>query len=320
MARMTSIYTSITDLVGNTPLLELTKYTAARNLKARIVGKVEYFNPAGSIKDRAAWAIIRSAEVSGELRPGGQIVDITSGNTGIALAAVAARRGYRAKFYHSDNISPDKITLLKAYGAELVSIPNTELTDPTALLAIVENIVKDNPDAFFANQLANPANPLTHYETTGPEIWRDTDGQVDVLVGGVGTGGTISGAGRFLREHNPDVRIIVAEPGLGSLPTPDHPYPAEIDGVHKVTELDTQFLPPNYNTEIADEVIAVETAQAREVAQALAREEGLVIGTSSAAIVWVATQLAKRPEYEGKLIAAILPDSGERYLSAGTFG
>jgi cysteine synthase A len=316
---MPDIRTSIIDLIGNTPLLELAAYAANRDLPARIVAKVEYFNPAGSVKDRAAWAIIRAAEEAGLLQPGGQIVDITSGNTGIALAAVAARRGYRTKFYLSDNISPDKITLLAAYGAEIVKVPNGSFADPAFLPAFLERIQAENPDAYFSNQLGNPVNPQVHYETTGPEIWRDTDGEVDAVVGGVGTGGTISGAGRYLREQNPDVKVFVAEPGLGSLPTAENPYPAEIDGVHKVSEVESDFLPQNFDASVVDEAIALETEQAFETARALAREEGLLVGTSSGAIVWAATQLARRPEFAGKTIVAVLPDTGERYLSAGTF-
>jgi cysteine synthase A len=316
---MPNIHQNITELIGNTPLIELGSYARNRGLGARIVAKVEYFNPAGSVKDRAAYAIIRQAEVSEQLKPGGTIVDITSGNTGIALAAIAARLGYRTKFYLGDNISPDKITLLEAYGAELVKIPNSEFTDPAFLPAFLERIAADNPDAFFANQLGNPANPQVHYETTGPEIWRDTDGEVAAIVGGVGTGGTISGSGRFFKEQNPDVFVAVAEPGEGSLPTPENPYPAEIDGVHKVTEVESEFLPGNYDASVVDEVIALETQQAREAARALAREEGLLVGTSSGAILHAATQLAKRPEFSGRIIVAVLPDTGERYLSAGTF-
>jgi len=316
---MAAISRSITDLIGNTPLLELAKYSENRGLGARIVAKIEYFNPAGSVKDRAAWSIIRSAESEGLLEPGGLIVDITSGNTGIALAAVAARRGYRTKFYLSDNISPDKITLLSAYGAEVVKVPNGNFADPAFLPTFLEQIAAENPGAFFANQLGNPANPRVHYETTGPEIWRDTDGVVDALVGGVGTGGTVSGAGRYLREQNPDIYVVVAEPGLESLPTVENPYPDEIDGVHKVSEVEADFLPPNFDETVTNEVIALETQQAWETARALAREEGLLVGTSSGAIVWAATQLADRAEFAGKTIVAVLPDTGERYLSAGTF-
>jgi len=316
---MPDIRTSIIDLIGDTPLLELAAYAANRDLKARLVAKVEYFNPAGSVKDRAAWSIIRTAEEAGLLGPGGKIVDITSGNTGIALAAIAARRGYTAKFYLSDNISPDKVALLRAYGAEVVTFPNGDLADPAFEPALLQRIESENPDAYFTNQLGNPANPRAHYETTGPEIWRDTGGAVDVFVGGIGTGGTISGAGRYLRERNPGIKIFVAEPGPGSLPTAENPYPAEIDGVHKVSEVEPDFLPQNFDAAVVDEAIPLETAQAFETARALAREEGLLVGTSSGAIVWVATQLARRPEFEGKTIVAVLPDTGERYLSAGAF-
>ncbi|MHA7985027.1 PLP-dependent cysteine synthase family protein [Rathayibacter sp. CAU 1779] len=317
---MARIHSSITDLIGDTPLIELGRYAERRELTARLLAKVEYFNPAGSVKDRAAWAIIREAEASGALQPGGRIVDITSGNTGIALAAIAARRGYRTTFYLGDNISPDKVALLRAYGAELEVVPNSFLADPANLPVLVERVEAENPDAFFANQLGNPANPQAHFDTTGPEIWADTDGEVDILVGGIGTGGTVSGAGRFLKGKKPAVRVVVAEPGLGSLPTPENLYPAEIDGVHKVTEVESDFLPENFDASVPDEIVALETQQAREAARALAREEGLLVGTSSGAALWVATELARRPENAGATIVVVFPDTGERYLSAGTFG
>ncbi|WP_392508182.1 PLP-dependent cysteine synthase family protein [Naumannella halotolerans] len=316
---MTTIATSITDLIGHTPLLELQKYSTNRGLRARLLAKLEYLNPLGSVKDRTAWSIIRQAEESGALQPGGTIVDVTSGNTGISLAAIAARHGYRTKFYLSDNISPDKITLLQAFGADVVTVPNVNFADPPFLATLVERIRTENPDAYFTDQLANPANPQAHYSTTGPEIWADTDGQVDILVTGVGTGGTVTGTAKYLREHNPDLQVVLAEPGLGSLPTEENPYPHEIDGVHKVTEVETEYLPDNFDPAAPTEVIALETADARTAAQALAAEEGLLIGTSAGAITWVATQLAQRPENAGKTIVAVLPDSGERYLAAGTF-
>ena len=315
---MTRIYNSFSELIGNTPLLELHNYRRNRRLDARILAKVEYFNPAGSIKDRIAWGIIKEAEDAGKIRPGDLLVDVTSGNTGIGLAAVAASRGYRTKFYLSDNISQDKVKLLRLFGAELVIVKNEFFLDPEALDKITARVRDENPTAFFTDQLANPANPRTHFETTGPEIWRDTEGTVDIFVGGVGTGGTISGAGKFLRSKKPDIKIIIAEPALESLPTEENPYPDEIDGVHKVSEVPPEQLPRNFDTTIADEVIPLNTADARATARALAAEEGIFAGTSSGAVLWAATQLAVRPENAGKVIVAVLPDTGERYLSTAS--
>ena len=317
---MTRIYNNFSELIGNTPLLELHNYRKNRRLGARILAKVEYFNSAGSIKDRIAWGIIRDAEEAGKIRPGDLLVDVTSGNTGIGFAAVAASRGYRTKFYLSDNISEDKVKLLRLFGAELVIVKNEFFLDPEALDKITARVRDENPTAFFTDQLANPVNPRTHFETTGPEIWRDTEGAVDIFVGGVGTGGTISGAGKFLRSKKPDIKIIIAEPALESLPTEENPYPDEIDGVHKVSEVPAEQLPRNFDTTIADEVIALNTVDARATARALAAEEGIFAGTSSGAVLWVATQLATRPENTGKVIVAVLPDTGERYLSAAEAG
>lgn len=313
---MAKIYDSFSDLIGNTPLLELHNYRRNRNLNARILAKIEYFNPGGSVKDRIAWGIIKEAEETGKIRPGDLLVDVTSGNTGIGLAAVAASRGYRTKFYLSDNISLDKVKLLELYGAEIVTVKNEFFLDPEALEKISARVRQENPTAFFTDQLANPANPRTHFETTGPEIWRDTEGAVDIFVGGVGTGGTISGAGKFLKSKKTGVKIIVAEPAEGSLPTEENPYPDEIDGVHKVSGVPPEQLPRNFDTTIADEVIALDTADARKTAQALLAEEGIFAGTSSGAVVWAATQVAARPDNAGKVIVAILPDTGERYLTA----
>lgn len=309
----------LTDLIGGTPLIELGAYTARRGLGARILGKLEQVNPAGSVKDRIAWAIIRDAEERGLLHPGDLIVDITSGNTGIALASIAARRGYRTTFYLGDNTSPDKTNLLTALGAELVPVPNSLFLDPEALQILFARAQDENPGAFISDQLGNPVNPRTHYETTGPEIWTDTEGEVHVLVAGVGTGGTASGAGRYLKDANPLVKVVIAEPGEESLPTEEALYPDEIDGVHKVVEVEEEQLPPNYDVTIADEVIPIEAAAAYATARELLREEGLLVGASSGAIVAAATILAARPEHAGQTIVAVLPDSGERYLSAGVF-
>jgi cysteine synthase A len=310
----------ITDLIGNTPLLDLDEFAQRRGAQARLIAKVEFFNPLASVKDRIAWAIIREAEKSGELRHGQLIVDITSGNTGVALAAIATSRGYPVKFYLGDNTSPDKRKLLETLGAELVTVPNSIFIDPEGLANLVEEIEREHPEAYFTNQLGNPSNPEEHYRTTGPEIWRDTEGAVDAFVAGVGTGGTVSGAGRYLREQNPEVRIVVAEPGDASLPTVEEPYPSEIDGVHKVAELEDDQLPPNYDREIADEIISIEAEDAYAVSREVLRETGLFVGASAGAIIGVALQLAQRDEFAGKTIVAVVPDSGERYLSAGVFG
>lgn len=316
---MAKIHNSIVDLIGNTPLLELSRYAEKHNLPARLIGKVEYFNPVGSIKDRIAWAIIDDAERKGELKPGQLIVDITSGNTGIALAAIAAARGYRAKFYLGDNTSPDKERIIRAFGADVVSVPNSLFLDPSALEQLFARAESENPGSFIANQLGNPVNPQKHYETTGPEIWADTDGQVDFLVGGVGTGGTVSGAGKYLKERNPDLKVIVIEPGESSLPSEENVYPHEIDGVHKVDGIEAELLPDNYDIAIADEIVPVEADAGYATARELARTEGLLIGSSAGAIVNAATIIAARPENAGKTVVAVLPDTGERYLSVGVF-
>jgi cysteine synthase A len=316
---MAVLVSDLTDLIGDTPLLELRRYGANRGLLARILAKLEMRNPAGSVKDRIAWGIIRDAEQRGLLSPGDSIVDLTSGNTGIALAAIAAARGYKATFYAGDNISPDKLALLRGFGAKVIDVPNTFFLDPNALVLLRERAQKENPDAYFTDQIANPANPRYHYETTGPEIWEATGGSVDILVGGVGTGGTLSGAGRYLKERNPEVRVVVAEPGLGSIPTEENPYPKEIDGVHKITEAEPQQIPDNFDQSIADEFFAVETPDAIATARAVAREEGLLIGTSAAAILFAATHVALRAENRGKSIVSIACDSAERYLSTGIF-
>jgi len=286
---MSTIHTSIIDLIGNTPLLELRRYGARRELTATILAKLESHNPVGSVKDRIAWAIIQDAEDRGLLTPGGEIVDVTSGNTGIALSAIAAARGYRATFYAGDNISPDKLALLRGFGARVISVPNIFFTDPDALVLLRARAQEENPGAFFADQLSNPANPQFHYRTTGPEIWRDTDGAVDILVGGVGTGGTLSGAGRYLKEQKSSVQVL------------------------------PQQLPDNLDQSLIDEYVALETADAFATSLALAREEGLLAGSSAGAIVHVATRLARREENAGKVIVAVVPDSAERYLSAGIF-
>lgn len=307
-------------LVGNTPLLALGRFAEALKLGSRILAKIEYLNPAGSIKDRTAWGIIREAEESGDLKPGQRIVDLTSGNTGIGLAALAAARGYRSKFYLRNTISEDKIKLLQHYGAEVVLIDNSEFLEAGAIHTIIDRVRRENPGAYYTNQRANPANPRVHFETTGPEIWRETKGEVDIFVAAVGTGGTISGTGRFLKAQKPGVKVVVVEPGPASVPSPEVPYPDSIEGVHKVTDVDAGYLPENFDAAVVDEVIVTETAQARELARRLAQEEGILAGTSSGAVLFAASALARRPENLGKTIVTIIADSGERYLSPPKLG
>ncbi|WP_342364138.1 cysteine synthase family protein [Terrarubrum flagellatum] len=303
-------------MVGNTPLLELHRFKERQNFGAHIFAKIEYLNPAGSIKDRTAWGIIRDAERKGKLKPGQLMVDLTSGNTGIGLAAISAARGYRSKFYLRNTISRDKINLLYQYGAEIVLIDNKEFLAPDAINVIIERVLRENPDAYYTNQRANPANPLIHFETTGPEIWRDTSGEVDIFVAAVGTGGTISGVGRYLKARKPDLKVVVVEPGANSIPTPDNPYADSIEGVHKVTDVGAHHLPENFDRDIVDEVVATEAFAARDVARTLATQEGILAGPSSGAVLFAASLLARRPENAGKTIVAIIADSGERYLSS----
>ena len=301
------------DLVGNTPLLALDRFAGA--LHGRILAKIEYLNPAGSIKDRTAWGLIRAAEAEGHIAAGQMLVDLTSGNTGIGLAALAAARGYRAKFYLRASTSAEKLALIHQYGAQTVLIDDTEFLGPGAVNAIIARVRHENPEAFYTNQRENPANPRIHFETTGPEIWRDTAGAVDIVVTAVGTGGTVSGTGRYLKAQKPGVRMVVVEPAPGSVPTFDTPDVDTVEGVHKVTGIEAHHLPGNYDARIVDEVIACETAQARAMAQQLARQEGLMAGTSSGAVLFAAAVLAARPENAGRTIVAIVADSGERYLS-----
>ncbi|WP_312808850.1 PLP-dependent cysteine synthase family protein [Corynebacterium variabile] len=310
----------ITGLIGNTPLIDLTAYATARGGRARVLGKVEAFNPLFSVKDRIAAALIRQGEESGALKPGSLIVDVTGGNTGVALAGIAAARGYRTKFYQGDTTSPTKRRILEALGSEIIPTDNSIFLDPEGREKLVETIKAESPDSYFTDQLGNPVNRATHYETTGPEIWQDTHGEVDVLVGGVGTGGTVSGAGRFLKDRRADVKVVVAEPGETSLPTEEKLNPdAEIGGVHKVAGLEDEQLPPNYDLTIADEIVPVEAADAWATARAVFRGTGLFVGASAGASLTVAAELAARPEYEGATIVAVLPDAGKRYLSAGVF-
>ena len=305
------VYEKITDLIGNTPLLELTNYEEANELNARIIAKVEYFNPAGSVKDRIAKAMIDDAESRGALKPGAVIIEPTSGNTGIGLAAVAAARGYRIILTMPETMSVERRNMLKAYGAELV------LTDGAkgmkGAIEKANELAEQTPDSFIPSQFTNPANPDIHKATTGPEIWNDTDGKVDIFVAGVGTGGTVSGVGAYLKSQNPDIKIVAVEPAGSPVLSKGTPGP------HKIQGIGAGFVPDTLDTGVYDEIITVENEEAFETGRTLARKEGLLVGISSGAAVYAATQLAKRPENKGKIIVALLPDTGDRYLSTPMF-
>lgn len=304
-------FEKITDLVGNTPLLKLANYSKNNKLDAVLYGKLEYFNPAGSVKDRIAKAMIEDAEAKGLLKQGSVIIEPTSGNTGIGLAAVAASREYRIILTMPETMSIERRNLLKAYGAEVV------LTDGAkgmkGAIAKAKELAEEIPDSFIPSQFTNAANPDIHRRTTGPEIWADTDGHVDIFVSGVGTGGTVTGVGEFLKNKNPHIQIVAVEPAGSPVLTTGTPGP------HKIQGIGAGFVPDTLNTEIYDEVITVENEDAFETGRQLARKEGLLVGISSGAAVWAATQLAKRPENKGKTIVVLLPDTGERYLSTAMF-
>ena len=305
------IFDKITDLIGGTPLLKLNNYSTQKGLDTPIIGKLEYFNPAGSVKDRIAKAMIDDAEAKGLLKPDSVIIEPTSGNTGIGLAAVAAARGYRIILTMPETMSVERRNLLKAYGAELV------LTDGAkgmkGAIAKADELAAQTPNSFIPSQFTNPANPTAHRETTGPEIWEDTEGNVDIFVVGVGTGGTVTGIGEYLKSKNPDVKIVAVEPA-GS------PVLSEgTAGPHKIQGIGAGFVPETLNTSIYDEIITVENEAAFDTGRALARSEGLLVGISSGAAVFAATVLAQRPENKGKVIVALLPDTGDRYLSTPMF-
>ena len=301
----------ITGLIGKTPLLKLNNYINDNKLDADIVGKLEYFNPAGSVKDRIAKAMIDEAEATGVLQPGSVIIEPTSGNTGIGLAAVAASRGYKIILTMPETMSVERRNLLKAYGAELV------LTDGSkgmkGAIEKAQELSESTPNSFIPSQFTNSANPKAHFNTTGPEIWEDTDGKVDIFVAGVGTGGTVSGVGKYLKSKNPNVKVVAVEPAGSPVLTKGTPGP------HKIQGIGAGFVPETLDTDVYDEVIAVENEDAFETGRTLARKEGLLVGISSGAAVYAATVLAKRPENKGKVIVALLPDTGERYLSTPMF-
>ncbi len=304
-------YEKITDLIGGTPLLKLTNYSEQKELGATIYAKLEYFNPAGSVKDRIAKAMIDDAEEKGILKPDSVIIEPTSGNTGIGLAAVAASRGYRVILTMPETMSIERRNLLKAYGAELV------LTDGAkgmkGAIAKAQELAEETPNSFIPSQFTNTANPAVHCRTTGPEIWKDTDGKVDIFVAGVGTGGTVSGVGEYLKSQNPNVKVVAVEPAGSPVLSKGTPGP------HKIQGIGAGFVPDTLNTKIYDEIIAVKNEDAFETGRILARKEGILVGISSGAAVYAAAELAKRPENKGKIIVALLPDTGERYLSTPMF-
>lgn len=308
---MANIYTSADQLIGKTPLLELSHIEKKLGLKAKILAKLEYFNPAGSVKDRIAKAMIDAAEKSGQLKPGSVIIEPTSGNTGIGLASVAAARGYRIIIVMPETMSVERRQLMKAYGAELVLTEGAK--GMKGAIAKADELAKEIPGAFVTGQFVNPANPQAHFETTGPEIWADTDGAVDYFVAGVGTGGTITGTGRYLKSQNPDVKVVAVEPASSAV------LSTGVAGPHKIQGIGAGFVPDVLDTKIYDEIIPVSNDDAFATGKEIGKNEGVLLGISSGAAVWAAIEVAKRPENEGKTIVVLLPDTGERYLSTPLF-
>ena len=308
---MSKIYTSADQLIGKTPLLELSHIEKTEKLEAKLLAKLEYFNPAGSVKDRIAKAILDDAEASGKLKPDSVIIEPTSGNTGIGLASVAAARGYRIIIVMPETMSVERRQLMKAYGAELV------LTDGTkgmkGAIAKADELAKEIPNSFIPGQFVNPANPAVHKATTGPEIWEDTDGKVDIFVAGVGTGGTVTGIGEYLKSRNPHVKVVAVEPAASPV------LSKGVSGSHKIQGIGAGFVPDVLDTKVYDEIIPVENDDAFATGKLIGKKEGVLVGISSGAAVWAAIQLAKRPENKGKTIVALLPDTGDRYLSTPLF-
>ena len=308
---MSKIYTSADQLIGKTPLLELTHLEKELGLEAKILAKLEYFNPAGSVKDRIAKAMIDDAEASGKLKPGSVIIEPTSGNTGIGLASVAAARGYRIIIVMPETMSVERRQLMKAYGAELVLTEGAK--GMKGAIAKADELAKEIPNSFIPGQFVNPANPAVHRATTGPEIWEDTDGKVDIFVAGVGTGGTVTGVGEYLKSQNPNVKVVAVEPATSPV------LSKGTAGAHKIQGIGAGFVPAVLNTGVYDEVIPVENEAAFATGKKIGKAEGVLVGISSGAAVWAAIELAKRPENKGKTIVALLPDTGDRYLSTPLF-
>ena len=308
---MSAVFTSADQLIGKTPLLELTNIEKEEKLEATLLAKLEYFNPAGSVKDRIAKAMIDDAEEKGLLKPGSVLIEPTSGNTGIGLASVAAARGYRIIIVMPETMSVERRQLMKAYGAELVLTEGSK--GMKGAIAKADELAREIPNAFIPGQFVNPANPAVHKATTGPEIWEDTDGKVDIFVAGVGTGGTITGVGEYLKEQNPAVKVVAVEPAGSPV------LSKGTAGSHKIQGIGAGFVPDVLNTAVYDEIIAVENEDAFAGGKLVGRKEGVLVGISSGAAVWAAIQLAKRPENKGKTIVALLPDTGDRYLSTPLF-
>ena len=308
---MSKIYTSADPLLGHTPLLELVHIEMEENLEAKVLAKLEYFNPAGSVKDRIAKAMIDDAEAKGLLKPGSVIIEPTSGNTGIGLASVAAARGYRIIIVMPETMSVERRQLMKAYGAELVLTEGAK--GMKGAIAKADELAKELPNSFIPGQFVNPANPAVHKATTGPEIWEDTDGKVDIFVAGVGTGGTVTGTGEYLKSRNPNVKVVAVEPASSPVLSQGHA------GAHKIQGIGAGFVPDVLDTKIYDEIITVENDDAFATGRLIGKHEGVLVGISSGAAVWAAIELAKRPENKGKTIVALLPDTGDRYLSTPLF-
>ena len=308
---MSKIYTSVDQLIGKTPLLELTHLEQAEGLQARVLGKLEYLNPAGSVKDRVAKAMIDDAEQRGALKPGSVIIEPTSGNTGIGLASVAAARGYRIIIVMPETMSVERRQLMKAYGAELVLTEGAK--GMKGAIAKAEELAREIPNSFIPGQFVNPANPAAHKASTGPEIWEDTDGKVDIFVAGVGTGGTVTGVGEYLKSRNPNVKVVAVEPAASPV------LSKGVAGAHKIQGIGAGFVPDVLDTKIYDEIIPVENDDAFATGKLVGKKEGVLVGISSGAALWAAIQLAKRPENKGKIIVALLPDTGDRYLSTPLF-